>query len=135
VDLKGNIKLIVRKSHNPKTGHRSGVRHDFSAIGWNKTTLDYLDSVKNLPSARLIAIFDEAKGLATKGVQQSTVQKSGRAALQSDDELEGSESIGLLATMIDSSESRCRQLKSIIGDVTTDQLLTPPRCVPFFSFK
>jgi len=99
VDLKGNTKLTVRKSHNPKTGYSSGIRHDFSAIGWNKTTLDYLDSVKNLTSAQLSAIFSEAKALTTpKGVQQSTVRKSGRAALQSDDELEGLESIGLLAT-------------------------------------
>jgi hypothetical protein len=93
VDLKGNKKLLVRKSHNPKTGHRSGIGHDFSAIGWNKATLDYLDSVKNLTSLRLTAIFDEAKGRATNGVQHSSVlQKSGRSALQSDEELEGLES-------------------------------------------
>ena len=99
VDSKGNTKLTVRKLHNPKTGYPSGIRHNFSAIGWNKTTLDYLDSVKNLTSARLTAIFGEAKALATpKGIQQSMVQKSGRAALQSDDEVEGLESIGLLAT-------------------------------------
>jgi hypothetical protein len=101
VDSKGNTKLVVRKSHNPRTGHRSGFRHDFSSASWNQVTLDYFDSVKHLSSVRLTAIFDQAKGLATKGIQNSMVPqpgKSGRAALQSDGELEGSESISLLAT-------------------------------------
>jgi hypothetical protein len=101
VDSKGNTKLTVWKSHNPRTGHHSGFRHDFSAAGWNQATLDYFDSVKNLTGARLTAIFDEAKGLVTKGVPQSTVPqpgKSGRSVLHSDDELEGSDLIYLLAT-------------------------------------
>jgi hypothetical protein len=96
VDSKGNSKLLVQRSHNPKTGHNSGFRHDFSAIGWNNTTLDYLDSVKSLTSGRLTAIFDEAKGLATKGVQSTVLQpeKSGRSTLRSDDELESDLLVG-----------------------------------------
>jgi hypothetical protein len=94
VDPKGNMKLAVRKPHNPKTGHRSGFRHDFSSAGWNQATLDYFESVKNLSSTRLADIFNEAKGLATKGIQQSTAGKSGRSALQSEDE--GSEFFVLL---------------------------------------
>ena len=100
VDAKGNTKLMVRKSHNPRTGYHSGFRHDCSAASWNEVTLDYFDSVKQLSSVRLTAIFDQAKGLATKGVPNSMVRsgRSGRAALQSDGESEGSESINLLAT-------------------------------------
>jgi hypothetical protein len=97
VDSKGNVtKLVVRKPHNPKTGHRSGIRHDFSSAGWNQVTLDYFESIKNLSGTRLADIFDEAKGLVTKGVKQSTKlrsEKSDRADLQSD--VEGLESIGL----------------------------------------
>ena len=89
VDSKGNMKLAVRKPHNPKTGHRSGFRHDFSSAGWNQATLDYFESVKNLSSDRLADIFNEAKDLATKGVRQTKALqagKSGRSALQSDNE-------------------------------------------------
>jgi len=94
VDSKGNMKLTVRKPHNQKTGHRSGIRHDFSSAGWNQITLDYFESVKSLSSNKLADIFNEAKGLVTKGVRQSKgsqarAEKSGQAALQSDDELEG----------------------------------------------
>ena len=99
-DSKGKAKLAVRKMHNSRTGHSSGFTLEFSATEWNQTTLDYFDSVKQLSSVRLTAIFDQAKGLATKGVPNSMVQsgRSGRAALQSDGESEGSESINLLAT-------------------------------------
>lgn len=99
VDLKGNMKLVVRKVHNPKTGHRSGLRHDFSSAGWNQVTLDYFESVKKLSSTRLADILDEAKGLSMKGVKRSTVQAgtSGRSALQSDDD-EGLEFILLSPT-------------------------------------
>lgn len=96
VDLKGNMKLVVRKVHNPKTGHRSGLRHDFSSAVWNQATLDYFESVKILSSARVADILDEAKGLTMKGVKSSKAGTSGRSALQSDNE--GLEFILLLAT-------------------------------------
>jgi hypothetical protein len=90
VDSKGNTKLTVRKLHNPKTGQHSGFRQDFSSAGWNQVTMDYLESIKKLPSTRLADIFSEAKALASKGVDKSLRQagNSGCLDLQSD---EGSE--------------------------------------------
>jgi hypothetical protein len=95
VDSKGkNTKLAVRKILNPKTGNGSRSLLEFSAAGWNRITLDYFDSIKNLSDTRLAAIFDEARALATKGKPQLAMlvdrpTKSCRSTLQSDDESEG----------------------------------------------
>ena len=88
-----NTKLVVQKVPNPNTGKGSRVLLEFSAVGWNKVTLDYFDSVKKLSEARLVAIFDEAKAVAMKGKPRLAMveepAKSSRSTLESDDESEG----------------------------------------------
>jgi hypothetical protein len=92
-DSKGKVKLAVRKMHNLRTGHSSGFTLEFSATGWNQTTLDYFDSVKDLKEARFDEIFNAAKVLAgPRGKPRLGVDlrrpggKSSRSNLQSDDE-------------------------------------------------
>lgn len=91
MDSKGkNMKLAVRKISNLKTGNSSRVLLEFSATVWNQATLDYLDSVKKLSDERLMAIFNEAKALVTKGGKAvDKPEKSSRSTLQSDGESDG----------------------------------------------
>ena len=92
-DSKGKAKLAVRKMHNSRASHSFGFMLKISAIGWNQTTLDYFDSVKDLKEARFDEIFNAAKVLAgPRGKSRLVVDlsrpggKSSRSNLQSDDE-------------------------------------------------
>jgi hypothetical protein len=95
IDSKGkNSKPAVRKTLNPNSGKGSKSLLEFSAAGWNQITLDYFDSIRKLSDARLTAIFDEAKAIATKckpklAMAMEEPAKSSRSTLQSDDESEG----------------------------------------------
>ena len=85
-DTRGRTRLAVQKVHS------SDISGEFSAQGWNKITVEYLKSVKQLGTKRLRAIFDLAKGLVPKGASSASGQfdvdesHSGRALLCSDEE-------------------------------------------------
>jgi len=91
-DTKGRGKLIVRKSHHHNTGVTSTISTEFSAAGWNKVTMEYLGSVKQLGKKKLKVILDEAKDLVQKGtgtgqeILNESMEPSGRATLCSDEE-------------------------------------------------
>jgi hypothetical protein len=76
--------------HNANTGVPSVMATEFSAIGWNRVTLEYLHSAKKLDKKKLQVILDEAKGLVKVKPQDAadelTDGSSGRAALCSDPE-------------------------------------------------
>jgi hypothetical protein len=61
---------------------------EFSAIGWNRVTVEYLHSAKQLDKKKLQVILDDAKGLvkAKQDVDESMEGSSGRATLCSDPE-------------------------------------------------
>jgi hypothetical protein len=87
-DTRGRTRLVVQKSHSPDTGVLSSISAEFSAQGWNKVTIEYLASVKQLSEKKLKAIFDLAKDFIKKGTGQFNVEQShsGRATLCSDEE-------------------------------------------------
>jgi hypothetical protein len=88
-DTRGRPRLVVQKVHSPDTGALSTISAEFSAQGWNKITVEYLESVKQLGTKRLKAIFDLAKGLDPKyasGEFDAEELPSGRATLCSDEE-------------------------------------------------
>ena len=60
---------------------------EFSAVGWNRVTVEYLHSAKKLDKKKLQGILDEAKGLVkVKQDADELEEPSGRAALCSDEE-------------------------------------------------
>jgi len=67
---------------------------EFSAIGWNRVTLEYLHSAKQLDKKKLQVILDEAKGFVTvkQDADELMEGSSGRAALCSDPEDDGKSS-------------------------------------------
>ena len=80
-DTRGRTRLAVQKVHS------SDISGEFSAQGWNKVTVEYLKSVKQLGAKKLRAIFDLAKGLVPKSQQfDADESHSGRATLCSDEE-------------------------------------------------
>jgi uncharacterized protein with von Willebrand factor type A (vWA) domain len=89
-DSRGKTRLVVRKSHSSATGTLSAISAEFSAQGWNKITMEYFDSVKQLGTKRLKIIFDLAKSFLQKGActDQLDIAKSdsGCAILCSDEE-------------------------------------------------
>ena len=88
-DIRGKPKLAIEKVYNPSTGVASQISTEFSALGWNKATMEYLNSVKQLDKKKLKAIFDEAKDLVPQNNQEvleAPELTSGRAMLCSDDE-------------------------------------------------
>jgi hypothetical protein len=77
--------------HNPNTGVASHMPTEFSAFGWNKATMEYLHSIKELGMKKLKEIFDEAKNLVPQNSSDAQVidapeLSSGRATLCSDEE-------------------------------------------------
>jgi len=90
-DTKGRSKLIVRKLHYHNTGVLSTISTEFSAVGWNKVTMEYLGSVKQLGKKKLKVILDEAKDLVQKGtgtgqeILNESMEPSGRTTLCSDE--------------------------------------------------
>ena len=87
-DLRGKQKLTIRKVLNPSTGLPSQISTEFSALGWNKATMEYLNSAKKLGPKKLDEIFKEARELAS--LLEATVEtlelSSERANLCSDEE-------------------------------------------------
>lgn len=77
------------KSHNPNTGIPMS-RATFSAAGWNRITLKYLCSVKELGKSKLQVILDEAKTMVVQKDKQNDADNSdesdGHADLHSDPE-------------------------------------------------
>ena len=88
-DTRGRTRLAVQKVHSSDTGALSSISVKFSALGWNRVTVEYLKSVQQLDVKKLRAIFDLAKGLVQKGQQlecDADESHSGRATLCSDEE-------------------------------------------------
>jgi len=88
-DTKGKSKLAVQKSHHHNTGVSSTISTEFSAVGWNKVTMEYLGSVKQLGKKKLKVISDEAKDVVQGTGQEilnESMEPSGRATLCSDEE-------------------------------------------------
>jgi hypothetical protein len=85
-DSKGKSRLSVRKALQANTGVLSTFSTEFSALGWNKITVEYLHAVKGLNEKKLTMIFDEAKELVKSVVQDEMDSHSGRATLCSDEE-------------------------------------------------
>jgi hypothetical protein len=87
-DSRGKQKLTIRKAFNPSTGLPSQISTEFSAAGWNKATMEYLNSAKKLGTKKLNEILNEARELAPQ--QEATVEtpelSSDRANLCSDEE-------------------------------------------------
>ena len=63
----GKKKFAVRKSHNLNTGTHSKFLTEFSATGWNQTTIDFLDAIMALGDKRLKHTLDEASDRAKQG--------------------------------------------------------------------
>lgn len=87
-DAKGRNKLFVQKTNHLNTRVLSSISTEFSIQGWNKVTMEYLKSVKQLSKKKLVVIFDEAKELAPKANDQDELADSylGHATLCSDKE-------------------------------------------------
>lgn len=86
-DSKGKLKLMVEKMHNPSTGVASQISTEFSALGWNKVTMEYLHSIKQLGTKKLKQIFDEAREIVPQdSLIDAPELSSGRATLCSDED-------------------------------------------------
>jgi hypothetical protein len=98
-DSRGKQKLSIEKLHNPSTGVASQISTEFSALGWNKATLEYLVSVKQLETKKLKKIFDMARELVPNNqdthIQDTPELASVRATLCSDDEGESKHLISI----------------------------------------
>jgi hypothetical protein len=86
-DSKGKLKLIVEKMYNPSTGVASQISTEFLALGWNKVTMEYLHSIKQLGPKKLKQIFNKAREIVPQDpLIDAPELSSGCATLCSDEE-------------------------------------------------
>lgn len=88
-DSRGKQRLTIEKVHNPSSGVMSQTSTEFLSMVWNKATMEYLNSVRQLKTKKLNEIFDEAKELVPQNSQETCEAPellSEHATLCSDDE-------------------------------------------------